>query len=678
MNDFLIEIQAKLDEAKSKGNINSDIDKIQNQLNKLKLQVEIDPKSISNIVKQLEQILNQKINIPNIGINSNQSNDSGKQIGQSIGQNIANGVSSSNGKISNEIQKIINKVRNIKISIGENGDISTKINVLRNNFTKLGLSADDVKLKMNSVDHELLQLKSAISSGNNDLIIAQFEKLKLALSQTQNNLKTLRSEYSLLATDQQRLSKANAIEAWNQKNSRATREVIEQNNSYIASLRDLNTQMTKVQFNKIVDGFKRSENAMRGINKLGSTIKQQFSQAAQSFSQWLSVSAAVMFLISKTKEAIQELKEMDTLLTEISKANDKLSKDELKEIGNNSFDTASKYGKKSTDYLSGVQEASRAGYTNAEGIAELSVAAQGAGDMTADIANQMIIATDKAYKLGGSIESLKAVLDGMNYITNNNAVNMTELSEAMSITGSTAASFGVDVNETVAAIGTMAATTQQSGSEVARAFKAILLNIRQVSDADEGIDAEGLTKYEKACNALGVKLKETKDGVLSLRDPMTVLKELSIAYNKLDESDIRRTNLLSSVGGKLRATQLDALLRQWDTYETMLKQYEDGTGSMAVEAEKTSKSWEGSLNRLSNTWADTVKNIADSDAIIAAINSLNALLSVINKLTESIGPIGTIGLGVGLFKGLKTVGRNKNVFPICFEIADNNMCSLGY
>ena len=28
----------------------------------------------------------------------------------------------------------------------------------------------------------------------------------------------------------------------------------------------------------------------------------------------------------------------------------------------------------------------------------------------------------------------------------------------------------------------MAATTQQSGSEVARAFRAILLNIRQVSD----------------------------------------------------------------------------------------------------------------------------------------------------------------------------------------------------
>ena len=355
-----------------------------------------------------------------------------------------------------------------------------------------------------------------------------------------------------------------------------------------------------------------------------------------------------MLLISKAKNAITELKDVNTLLTEISKANDKLSKSDLTNIGNNSFDVASKYGKKSTDYLSGVQEASRAGYENAEGIAELSVAAQGAGDMTAELANQMIIATDKAYKLNGSVTDLTKVLDGMNYITNHNAVNMTELSESMSIVGSTAAFFGVDVDETTAALGTMIATTQQSGSEVARAFKAILLNIRQVSDEEEGIDADGLTKYEAACNALNVKLKETKDGVLSLRDPMEVLKELSVEYNKLEETDIRRTNLLSSVGGKLRATQLDALLRQWSIYEAMLQQYADGAGSMAVEAEKTANSWEGSMNRLSNTWSATVDNIADSDAIITIINVLNTLLSAVNSLTEAFGTLGTIGIGAGL------------------------------
>ena len=86
----------------------------------------------------------------------------------------------------------------------------------------------------------------------------------------------------------------------------------------------------------------------------------------------------------------------------------------------------------------------------------------------------------------------------INYITNHNAVNMSELSEGFSIVASTAASFGIQADQLTAALGTMSAVTQQSGSEVARAFKAILLNIRQVSDEEEGIDAEGLTKYEAA------------------------------------------------------------------------------------------------------------------------------------------------------------------------------------
>lgn len=358
----------------------------------------------------------------------------------------------------------------------------------------------------------------------------------------------------------------------------------------------------------------------------------------------------------KVITALTELKEVNTFLTKISKENDKLSKSDLTRIGNNSFSVASKYGKKSTNYLSGVQEALRAGYKDAEGIAELSLVVQDAGDLTSDLSNQMITATDKAYKMNGSVEKLTAALDGMNYITNHNAVHMTELSEGMTVVGSTAASFNVGVNETTAALGTMIASTQQSGSEAARAFKTILLNIRQVSDEEEGIDAEGLAKYEDACNALNVRLKETKNGVLSLRDPMEVLKELSVEYNKLSGSDIRKTNLLNSVGSKSSAAQLDALLSQWDTYEAMLQQYEDGAGSMAIEAEKTASSWEGVSNRIANVWTSIVSNVADSDAVIAGATVLEDFLEGINNITSALGSLGTISAISGGILSAKNLG----------------------
>lgn len=513
-------------------------------------------------------------------------------------------------------------------------------------------------VSVNDLSDALKELKKA--SDPTKLVDAA-KKFSDEYKKADNQIKTLTTSLNRVVTEQQRLSKANTIDSFLSKNTRITAQAKKQLEDYSKALRDVGTAMSRDSFNAIANGFKKIETNMRGLGRLGASLSQQMTEAAESFSQWISISSAIMLVVSNVKNAVSELKEVNTYLTEISKANDKLSKQELAQIGNSSFDVASKYGKSATDYLSGVQEASRAGYENAEAIAELSTAAQGAGDMTADLANQMLIATDKAYKLGGSVESLRKILDGVNYITNHNAVNMTELSEGLSIVGSTAASFGVDINELVAALGTMSATTQQSGSEVARAFRAILLNIRQVSDEEEGIDAEGLTKYEQACNALGVSLKEVKNGVQELRDPMKVLEDLSKAYENLSEGDIRRTNLLNSVGGKMRATQLDALLRQWDTYSKMLQQYEDGIGSMAVEAEKTAQSWEGSLNRLKNTFDDTIGNIADSDAIITIINSLNSLLSVVNDITDATGSMNNVAAILGGIAGSQGLGLTNYV-----------------
>ncbi len=115
MDEFLILLQAKLDEVKSKENVNTDIDKIQSQIDKLKIQAEIDPKAISNLVKQLETVLNQKINISNININQSQISKSAQQTGQQIGQQIQQGMNSAiqKGKFKQEFFFSADKQNNV-------------------------------------------------------------------------------------------------------------------------------------------------------------------------------------------------------------------------------------------------------------------------------------------------------------------------------------------------------------------------------------------------------------------------------------------------------------------------------------------------------------------------------------------------------------------------------------
>lgn len=104
---------------------------------------------------------------------------------------------------------------------------------------------------------------------------------------------------------------------------------------------------------------------------------------------------------------------------------------------------------------------------------------------------------------------------------------------------------------------------------------------------------------------------------------------------------------------KLRANALDSLLKNYDMYETMLQQYEDGTGSMAREAEKTANSWAGSINRLSNSWTDFINNFVETDGVKGVVNFLNNIVILLDKIT------GYFGSGSLIVGGLGTIFTNK-------------------
>lgn len=362
-------------------------------------------------------------------------------------------------------------------------------------------------------------------------------------------------------------------------------------------------------------------------------------------------SNVIMAVISKIMTAAAELKEINAVLAEIGKIDTNLSASGLKEIGGNSFETASKYGKKAVEYLTDFKEVLNAGYENTGELAELSMALQTACDITSELANRYIFTTDKAYELGGSVGQLTETLDGASYLSGHNAIRMSELAEAMSIVGTQAASSQMELDETTAAIAALLAVTRQDGSVIGNAFNGILMNLRQVTgeieDGGDAIDEEALIRYRDACEDLGVSLTTISNGTVSLKEPMQILKELSEEYTRLDESDAKRRNLLDATGGQDRADTLNALLEHYSLYEEMLREYGEGTGALAAEAEKTANSWEGSLNRLSNTWTDTVGNIADSDIIITAINGFNELLTLINKTTDALGTSGALTIAGG-------------------------------
>lgn len=115
MNEFLLELQAVLDREASKGNINKAITRLQDQIKKLQLQAELDPKTILNLKRQIEKATNQSITFSNINLNSGQIEKTGQQIGSSINK----GLMASLGGIRNSIYNVIKQFNSNKLSFPE-------------------------------------------------------------------------------------------------------------------------------------------------------------------------------------------------------------------------------------------------------------------------------------------------------------------------------------------------------------------------------------------------------------------------------------------------------------------------------------------------------------------------------------------------------------------------------
>lgn len=386
-------------------------------------------------------------------------------------------------------------------------------------------------------------------------------------------------------------------------------------------------------------------NTVSALNKTSSAAKEAGSEFGNMFKNML-LSHVINTLISTPitllQSALDELKAVDTELVNIQKVMGATA-GEMENLSEKAYEVGSSLGIAASDYLASVTKWAQAGYGSlSDELGELSVKTQKVGDVQEATANQFLLSIDAAYKYKGNISELTKVLDGANEISNNYATSVEKLAGGMGIVSSLAAQAGMEVQETMAAIGTITAVTQESGNSAARALRALILNIQGSTEiAIDEASGERWTEDEIKATAaalgdLNVATREYKDGVEQLRNPMDVIGELSDKYRKGLISEVQLQEVVSSLGGKVRSNQLQALISNYDMYEEMLDTYADSVGSADRELDIYLNSWEAKTNRLKNQWVELVASFQANDAIKGILDIANALMEVANT------PVGNI------------------------------------
>lgn len=499
-----------------------------------------------------------------------------------------------------------------------------------------------------------------LSSGKN-LNTAQFNKLVESFKKAENRIEEVNAKMRDTASAFKQIDAtvaSNKTLTWLKNNTAAAKD-------YGDVLTDLAKKQRQATSSDELKGYTKQVQQIQteaaALGKTGRSFTDELARGFQQIGQFAGTYGILQQIPDLIMRSVSELKEMDDILTEISKTSD-LTTSELKELGNTSFESASKYGRTAADYLTGVQEMSRSGYygEQAERMAELSILAQAAGDLDRDMANSYLLASNAAYNYQGNVEKLNALLDGQNMITNRNSVSMADMAEATSKAASMASELGVQEDQLSAMIGTIEARTKSGGSETGTGIKSLLINLQNTNS----------DKIVKTLDAADASMTEFVDGTERLRSPIEILEDLQKTFNQLDEDDPLRSEILTNIGQKYHANQLSALLTGWDDYKKMLQDYAEGTGSAAVEAEKSANNWSGSLAKLSNAWTDLVQNFADSDSITSAINLLTEFVKTIDNVSEALGGMpALIGSVVGAWASMKGLGKRRSFNAPFYKVA---------
>lgn len=367
--------------------------------------------------------------------------------------------------------------------------------------------------------------------------------------------------------------------------------------------------------------------------------------------QWQVMGTIVSKTIGAFRDAISTMKAVDDEMVTVRKVTG-FTAEQMEKLRDRAYETASAYGEAADEYLNSVAAFARAGYgEQADALAELATKTKLVGDTNAETAQQFLLSVDAAYQYKGNIDALTKVLDGANEIDNKYATSIEKLTEGLGTVAPVAAQAHVGVDELTAAIGTITAVTQRSGSEAARAFRALVLNI--VGDTKTEID-EGVTWTTGEIAGLRDVIRqyapaayEAAKATGEVIDPMEAIGGLAQSMKDGLLTEQKLMEMVSDIGGKLRTSQLLALIQNWDMYQSMLKDYANAVGSADKEIENALDSWTRKTNILKNEWTEFVQSMVSTEAVK---DGLDVLIGTVEVLNTGLGHFavtaGAVSLGL--------------------------------
>lgn len=459
MNDFIVQLMAKLDTSK----IGTDIKEIERQLKSKNIELKTvlnsasSKQELQNLANQLQSILNSQ------GLNIDTSK-----------------ILSSINQIIKEVNSVSTKANKIQLSI-ETGGYESKVQSLITKTQQWTDKNGEARISTDSLSTALKNLETASIALSNNNTIANQEALIAAEKELDTQIKTVtnsvRSINSELAKDSAISSLHNKVADFMSKNGKSVKYYGTELNRIFNETAQ-GASLTDVQVRQLNADFNNTVSTARQAGRLGKTWFQTLRDGMSSFTYWTSSTFIVMKIIQSIKGGISSVKALDTALVDLKKTTT-MTSSEWEQFYYDANKVAKQMGVTTEEIINQASAFSRLGYNSKEAATQMAKYSSWfktiSPGMDIEQAGDTLTSVMKAFKY--DVQDVEKIMSMINTVGNNFAVSNADISEILTRSSSAMMEANNSLADTIA-LGTAATEITRDAASVGNALKTISMRIR--------------------------------------------------------------------------------------------------------------------------------------------------------------------------------------------------------
>ena len=562
-------------------------------------------------------------------------------------------------EVATKSDSLKNRINKIQLSM-DNGhgasEYQNRINSIIASLEKYGVETKEAQAITTSLQSTFDSMKGM--SGQElitqaDKLEKEFQSVKISVEQA----KLSYDKFTRPVSDEKISSLIIKINNFLKQNTAITKESKVQLENYVKELSGGNISLERwTSINNQLISIKAS---MSILDKLGKSLKDQFSQAAGTLTQYFSIARGFSLVFDQLQKIPKAVYEIDTAMTNLYKVTDETEKKYISFLDSASY-SAYNLGRSVSSLVDQTANWAKLGFSldEASRLSEISSIYANVGEVDDDTAVKDIVTAIKAFNI--EAENSITIVDSLNKLGNEFATDAKSLGEGLRNAASSMAVAGNDINQTLAILTGGGEITQNVG-ELANGLRVVSMRLRGMKGAlqelgEEYEDIESISKIQTQIYNLSKGTVNIFKDDGSFKSTYDQLKEISEIYFDLSDSD--RADLTEIMFGKNRANQGVAILQAFKSGQ-IEKAYEasaNAAGSAMQEQERWMGSLEAKTQQFEASFQSLSSTILDSNLLKWFVDFGTGTTKTLDTIINKFGSLGTIGLGTGLFAGFKNVG----------------------